>query len=140
MWRYVGSYSQVLAHWADFSTRLDSLAIRSEGPFYGVIFDDPDNTPAHQIRCVCAIEAPLPSDALPEGWIELAAQPSRFVVFSLRCAYMEGHARLRPRVLSWFQQSKEAFGTAGAFEIYPMLPSGGGEQARDMELHVSLAN
>ncbi|MGG1947537.1 helix-turn-helix domain-containing protein [Trinickia sp. NRRL B-1857] len=140
MRRYVGAYNQVLMHWADFSDRLHVSNLKAIGPFYGVIFDDPDNTPADQIRYGCAIEAPLPPDALPDGWIELAAEPSRFVVFSLRCTYMEGHARLRPRVLSWFQQSKEAFGTAGAFEIYQTLPTGGDEQARDMELHVSLAN
>ena len=139
MCRYVGTYSQVLTHWADFSDRLHASNLTTIGPFYGVIFDDPDNTPADQIRYGCAIEAPLPSNALPDGWIELAAEPSRFVVFSLRCTYMEGHARLRPRVLSWFQHSKEAFGTAGAFEIYQTLPTGGDEQARDMELHVSLA-
>ncbi|CAN0625655.1 AraC-like DNA-binding protein [Burkholderia multivorans] len=140
MRRYIGAYTQVLDHWADFSERLNVLDVKTDGPFYGVIFDDPDNAPADQIRYGCGIEAPLPSDSMPEGWVEFVSLPSRFAIFSLRCTYMEGHARLRPRVLSWFQHSREAFGTAGAFEIYAALPNGGEDQARDMELHVSLAN
>ena len=136
--RFVGSYRDVLTYWRAFAAELDAFRLSPKGPFYGVIYDDPDIVADGAIRYGCAIEA-LPGTALPPDFVASESGPSRFAIFSIHCTYLEGHARLRPRVLTWFQQSGEAFGAAGAFEVYQTLPSGGDATARRMELCVSLA-
>lgn len=137
--RYVGSYVQVPQHWSAFTLETKEILARVKGPYYGVIYDDPDITPVDQIRYGCAIEAPDMNTPTPSGWIEFISPPSRFIVFSLHGSYLEGLEKLRPRVLTWFQNHQETFGTSGFFEIYPKLPEGDEHQKRDMSLHISLA-
>jgi AraC-like DNA-binding protein/DNA gyrase inhibitor GyrI len=137
--RYVGSYVQVPQHWSVFAGEVKEILALVKGPYYGVIYDDPDITPVDQIRYGCAIEAPDMHSPTPPGWIEFISPPSRFIVFSLHCSYLEGLEKLRPRVLTWFQHHQETFGTSGVYEIYPKLPEGDEHQKRDMALHISLA-
>jgi DNA gyrase inhibitor GyrI len=136
--RFVGSYRKVPTYWQAFAAELDALGLPQKGPFYGVIYDDPDIVADGAIRYGCAIEA-LAGTAPPPGFIGFEGEPSRFAIFSIHCTHLEGHARLRPRVLTWLQNSGETFGVGGVFEIYPTLPSGGDAAARRMELHISLA-
>jgi AraC family transcriptional regulator len=138
--RYTGPYTQVLQHWDDFRAELARLGLGGAAArHYGVIYDDPDITAPELIRYGCGIEAPAGAAEPPEGWLAFAIEPSRFVVFAIHCTYQEGMVRLRPRVLSWFGASREAFGTAGVFEIYDEPPVGEA-RSRSMELHISLAN
>lgn len=138
--RYVGSYVQVPQHWALFAEVGASVLETYEGLYYGLIYDDPDITHSDQIRYGCAIEAPDMSTPVPHGWIDFMSPPTRFIAFSLHGSYLEGLEKLRTRVLTWFQNHQETFGTAGVFEIYPDIPKGDVNQRRDMALHISLAN
>ena len=137
--RYVGPYPLVPQRWQDFRVRLDAAGLSASGPFFGMIYDDPQFTPPERTRYACAIAAPDALQEPPSGWYRIEMNASRYVQFSIRCSYMEGHARLRPRVLGWLAQSGEAFGQAGAFELYRALPSGDPDQEQYMELHCSLA-
>ncbi|WP_256079615.1 helix-turn-helix domain-containing protein [Massilia sp. YIM B04103] len=135
--RYTGPYACVPEHWDRFKGELAGLAQRVKPPYYGIIYDDPDITPPQRIRYGCAIEASTGAGAAPEGWLELEVAPSRFAVFSICCSYLEGLARLRPRVLSWFAAQRATLGTAGVFELYEELPA---SEQRAIQLHVSLAD
>lgn len=137
--RYVGPYPLVPQRWQDFRRRLAEAGLPASGPFFGMIYDDPQFTPPERTRYACAIAAPDARQEPPAGWYRIEMGASRYVQFSLHCNYMEGHARLRPRVLGWLAQSGEAFGQAGAFELYRALPGGAPAQAQYMELHCSLA-
>lgn len=137
--RYLGPYPRVPQHWQDFRDRLRLAGLPSGGPFFGVIHDDPQFTPPERIRYACAVEAPPGGQELPPDWQLVELPASRFAVFSIHCAYLEGLARLRPRVHDWLAQSGESFGGAAGFEYYLALPAGSPDQAQYMELHCSLA-
>ncbi|CAD5376164.1 Helix-turn-helix domain-containing protein [Pseudomonas sp. OF001] len=137
--RYVGPYPLVPQHWQDFATRLAAAGLQAEGPFFGMVYDDPLFTPPERIRYACAIAAPAAAGEPPPGWYRIGLPPSRFVVFSIHCSYAEGLVRLRSRVHGWLARSGESFGQAGGFECYPRLPVVSLDQAQHMDLHCSLA-
>ncbi len=137
--RHVGPYPRVPQHWQDFAVRLADAGLPLDGPFFGMIYDDPQFTPPERTRYACAIAVPDERQAPPPDWYRIDMMASRFVVFSIHGTYMDRHARLRQRVLGWLAQSGEAFGQAGAFEYYRRLPVAAHDQAQHMELYCSLA-
>lgn len=136
--RYVGAYPQVPRHWQDFHARLLLAGLPRQGPFLGMVYDDPQLTPPEQIRYACAIEAPA-EGVPPHGWYSIELCASRFAVFAIHCRYLEGLVRLRARVHDWLARSGETFGPAAGFEHYLHLPEVGEDREQYMELHLSLA-
>lgn len=137
--RYVGPYPQVPLHWQDFAARLTEADLPVAGPCFGMLPDDPLFTPPQRTRYVCAVAAPQAPRMPPPGWHRIDLGASRFVVFSLQDVYLEGHARLRRRLLDWLAESGELLGPSGAFECYRQPPVAGQDRPRHMELHCSLA-
>jgi AraC family transcriptional regulator len=76
---HVGDYAQVGEAWDALFQALPRFGVTPTGPALGLVYDDPDITPAERCRYDAAIEVPAGSPA-PEGFALRTLPAGRFAV------------------------------------------------------------
>ena len=76
---HVGPYGEVGKLYADIAKWLNQKQLQIAGPPFGWFYDNPQEVPAHKLRC--EVGFPFKGEASPEGNIKIKKIPAQTVLY-----------------------------------------------------------
>lgn len=136
---HVGPYSRISEAFAklDGLARIAKLFAHPEAALIAVYYDNPDATPASELRSDAGVAIPARL-ALPEGVAEVRLRAGRYACTMHEGSYQtlgDTWARLMGE---WLPRSKERVGGGESFELYRNNPGNAKETDLKTELYVPL--
>lgn len=99
---HVGSYGEIGKLYEEIIKWLNQKQLEMSGPPFGWFYDNPQEVPAHELRC--EVGFPFKGEAKPEGSIKIKQIPAQEVLYTI---HKGPYSEVGPAYAALFQYGSE---------------------------------